>query len=801
MDFLARLLDTSDFPPRWMCGSWSDGHGWLHILSDIGVFSAYFAIPLVLAYFLARRRDLPFRRIFVLFAAFILLCGTTHLMEAIIFWWPAYRLAGMLKLITAVVSWVTVLALFRVVPGVLTMRTPEELEREITARRQAEEALLRSNAELELRVQERTTDLTKVVAALRDERELLRTTLASIGDGVIVTDHDEKVTFLNGVAESLTGWTTAEANSAPLAEVFKIVNEHSRLPVQSPAQRALAEGVVVGLANHTVLIAKDGSECPIEDSAAPIRSKPGQVVGCVLVFRDVTDRRREELERARSEQRLRFVMDSMPQKIFTARPNGDLDYLNPFWTEFTGLPFEEICDWGWKQFIHPEDLEENVRVWKRSVDTGEPFQFEHRFRRADGEYRWHISRARAMKDADGKVQMWVGSNTEIHEQKQISNELKQLTAELSQADGHKNEFLAMLAHELRNPLAPIRNALQIVQLSRGNGEAVLTASEMMERQIAQMVRLVDDLLDVSRITRGKIDLRLERTDLASIIAQAVETCRPAIDSARHELKVDLPDEPVYLNADPIRLAQAFGNLLNNATKYTDPEGRISVIARRDGNDVIVSVRDNGIGIPPEMLPKVFEMFTQVDRSLERTQGGLGIGLTLVQRLVQLHGGSVSAFSEGKGQGSEFTVRLPILPQEARQATKPAQSDLGSAQSRRILVVDDNRDSASSLAMLLTISGHKSHTAFDGQEAVEAAETIKPDVILMDIGLPKLNGYEAAKKIRETSWGKKMVLVALTGWGQEEDRRKSKEAGFDAHLVKPVDFGTLTQLLGDLPPPG
>ncbi len=528
----------------------------------------------------------------------------------------------------------------------------------------------------------------------------------------------------------------------------------------------------------------------------------GAVIGVLIT--DLTAQRHHEQLTAvnnalrESEQRLRFVMDSMPQKIFTATPNGDVDYFNPIWTEFTGLTFEQIRDWGWTQFIHPDDLDENVRVWRHSIATGEPFQFEHRFRRADGEYRWHLSRALPMRDAAGRVLMWIGSNTEVHEQWQTANKLRQLAAELSDADRRKNEFLAMLAHELRNPLAPIRNALEILRLTGGGGEAAQPASEMMERQVGQMVRLVDDLLDVSRISRGKIELRKERIELASVVHYAVEVIRPLCKSMDHELTVTLAPQPMYLNADPARLAQVVGNLLNNACKFTERGGRIWLTVEREGGQAVIRVRDTGIGIAAGELSRIFEMFTQVDISLERTRSGLGIGLSLAKNLVEMHGGTVAAQSAGIGQGSEFVVRLPIMVEMPKPPPpEPTVSEPTPTTVRRILVVDDNRDSAESLATLLGLTGNKTHTAYDGLEAVEAAAAFKPDVVLLDIGLPKMNGFEAARKIRAGPWGKKMVLVALTGWGQEEDRQKSRDAGFDGHLVKPVDHAALTKLLAAL----
>ena len=364
---------------------------------------------------------------------------------------------------------------------------------------------------------------------------------------------------------------------------------------------------------------------------------------------------------------------------------------------------------------------------------------------------------------------------------------------LQEADRRKNEFLALLAHELRNPLATIRNAVSILRKTSGDAGSVDSTCGMLERQVSHMVRLVDDLLDVSRITRNKIELRKERVELAAIIHHSVEACRPLAESAQLNVSVSLPPAPLYLHADPVRLAQVFSNILNNACKYTEPGGRISFSAERQGSDVVVTVKDTGMGIPPDKLDSVFEMFTQIDRTLERSQGGLGIGLTLAKRLVEMHDGTISAHSEGPGRGSEFVVRLPILIGTPKAET-PKPTAEPTALPRRILVVDDNTDAASSLALLLKITGNETHIANDGLEAVGAAEKFRPDVVLLDIGLPKLNGYDACRRIREQPWGQNMVIVALTGWGQEEDRRRSKDAGFDGHLIKPVDYAALMKVL-------
>lgn len=381
----------------------------------------------------------------------------------------------------------------------------------------------------------------------------------------------------------------------------------------------------------------------------------------------------------------------------------------------------------------------------------------------------------------------------------LEERVEERSAALREADRRKDEFLATLAHELRNPLAPLKNALELMKAADGDREQIDQARSAMERQVGQMVRLVDDLLDVSRISRDKLVLRSERVELAEVLRHALETCRPLVESAGHELSVTLPSEPIYLDADAARLAQVFGNLLNNACKYTEPRGHISLSVERCGPDVFVAIKDTGVGIPPEMLAAVFDLFTQVDRSLERAAGGLGIGLSLVKRLVEMHGGRVSARSEGHGRGSEFVVSLPVATE--RQETQPVapSAEAVSPAKRRILVVDDNRDGADTLCKLLRLLGNDAQTAYDGLEAVERAAAWKPEAILLDIGLPKMNGHEVCRAVREQPGGKEVFIIALTGWGQEDDRRKSTEAGFDLHLVKPVDRRSLMEALASASP--
>ncbi len=491
---------------------------------------------------------------------------------------------------------------------------------------------------------------------VRASEERLATTLRSIGDAVIATDEKGHITMTNPVAESLTGWSFAEARGRPLDDVFRIVNENTRETVESPVAKLLREGGIVGLANHTVLIRKTGGETAIEDSGAPISDSAGVMTGVVLVFRDAT-------------------------------------------------------------------------------------------------------RERAAQNA------------------------------LRTADRRKDEFLATLSHELRNPLAPIRQAAGLAAHADAKPEQIRWGLAVIERQAAHMARLLDDLLDVSRITRGRLEVRRTRVALRGIVESAVETAQPTIDAGKHRLRVELPAEPLFLDADALRIAQVVGNLLTNAAKYTPPGGDIRLAAARDGDQLVLRVADNGIGLAARDLPHIFEMFAQVKPTLDRKEAGLGIGLALSKALVELHGGTLEARSAGPGQGSEFIARLALAPSDAAADTAAASASMPDAGVRRlrVLLADDNRDACDSLEMLLTIEGSEVRTAYDGESALALMAQFRPDIALLDIGMPHMNGYELAAEVRKQPWGADIHLVAVTGWGQADDRRRSLEAGFDTHLVKPVDF--------------
>ena len=1054
--------------------------------------------------------------------------------------------------------------------------------------------------------------------ALHLRPEWSRVTLASIGDAVITTDTEGRVTFLNSVAQSLTGWTQDEAAGVSVETVFKIVHPETRMIVESPTVRALREGVNVGLTNRTLLIAKDGTELPIgpiDDSAAPIRNDKGELAGVVLVFRDITELCRQEravqvalayadniiatlrepfvvldknlrvktanrtfyatfhvekeetegrfifdlgngqwniprlrtllddvlsnhhpvhdfdmeydfpvigkkimllnarrfesveshsdmillaiediterkqaefalemknerlhllwetagvllsatdpdamlhgllakvgpqlgvdayfnfmvddrgdalrlvscegipketvhtIERLEfgksicgtvaflrqtlvvthiqqsddpkaelvkslglrayvcnplicdnlllgtlsfgsrskdefdpdelaflqtisqyvavayaklrtqaavneSEKRFRFILDSIPQKLVTTKPDGSVDYFNPQWMEYTGLTFEQIKDFGWKQFIHSDDVNEHVREWLHSTQTGEVYEHESRFRRADGEYRWHVSRGVPMRNEAGQIVMWVGANTDIDdiklielalkdseiryrrlfeaakdgilildtvtgritdanpfmsellgyshehflgkelweiglfsdkaaneaavrtlqdkgyiryehlplktsqglrvevevvanayreerhkviqcnirditERSQLEKQMQEQSLALADLHRRKDEFLAMLSHELRNPLAPITNAVQLLSLQKNENQLQLQARTIIKRQVGQLTRLVDDLLEISRITTGRIHIQPERVALNGIAERAVETTRPLMDLHRHELTVTVSPQPIWLHADAARLEQVIVNLLTNAAKYTHDGGHISLTVQQEGDEAVLRVRDTGVGITPELLPRIFELFTQAERSLDRSQGGLGIGLCLVQRLVEMHGGRVEALSV-LSQGSEFIVHLPVMVTPGSLPQSPSEETAEpTGPCLRILVVDDNVDAAQTLGLLLKASGHDVRTAYDGLSAVEVALDFGPSVALLDIGLPGIDGYEVAKRLRQAPTLSGVVLVAMTGYGQEGDKLRSQDAGFNHHLVKPADFGKVQEIL-------
>jgi PAS domain S-box-containing protein len=515
----------------------------------------------------------------------------------------------------------------------------------------------------------------QVEADLRTQREWLHVTLNSIGDAVITTDETGRVTLMNPTAERLTGWTDEEAKGRPLREVFEIVNEQTRRPVESPVDKVLERGCVVGLANHTVLIARDGTERPIDDTAAPIRGADEDLRGVVLVFHDVSDRRTME------------------------------------------------------------------------------------------------------------------------------RQLQQRANDLEESDRRKDEFIAVLAHELRNPLAPIRAAGQVLKLGGARPEAVEQVAEIVERQSEHLSALVDDLLDVSRVTRGKISLRRECLNFTEIVRASTMLFQQRCESSGVSFAVDLPEEPLWVDGDRTRLTQIIENLLDNSCKFTDEGGTVAVSLAADtgGRCAALSIRDTGMGLEPEMKKRLFVPFAQADRTLDRSKGGLGLGLALVKGLVDLHEGEISAHSDGPGCGAEFLVRLPLADPPPQAAEVDANGDATTATTRlRVLIIEDNRDVANMVSMLVSLLGHEVLAAHTGDHGIEIARTKQPDVVLCDIGLPGMSGHDVARNLREDPACRNLRLIALSGYGQAQDKQRAREAGFDGHLTKPVDMESLRESLNGRP---
>ena len=758
--------------------------------------------------------------------------------------------------------------------------------------------------------------------APHEQPAMLRITLASISDGVITTDTKGLVTFLNPVAQSVTGWTQADAVGLPLEKIFKIINEESRHTVENPVTRTLRESKVVGLANHTLLITNDGTEKSIGYTAAPIHDVNGEVVGVALVFRDITERRLQERLLQDTLNYAEAILATLREPFIVLDDNLRIKTANRSFYETFKVPPKEtedkfIYDLGNGQWnlpelrtllkevlsnnhpIHDFEVEQTFpaighrvmrlnagrltsvnsqpdlvllaieditdrhnaeialrnseirfrRLFETAKDgililessTGKitdanPFISELLGYRPDellGKELWQIglfqdiesSRAafRQLQDqgyiryhnlplvtkAERRVEVEFVSNLySVNHQPVIqcnirdNTEHHQLERAQAQAEAlvdlhrRKDEFLAMLSHELRNPLAAITNAVELLDLER-DAAFQQKARTIIRRQVGNLVVLVNDLLEVSRVLSGRIQLHQEELDLRGVAQEAVETARTLIDQRKHRLNVAFPQEPAWLLGDAIRLEEVIVNLLSNAAKYTPEGGDIWLSIEEEGEEVVIRVKDSGVGIAPDLLPQIFDLFTQAQRTLDRSQGGLGIGLTVVRKVIEMHGGTTEAHSSGLGQGSEFIVRLPALRWPARPAKIYATKSAQPVQTWRVLVVDDNADSADSIAAILETSGHEVQVAYSAQKALEMAVEHQPDIVLLDIGLPDMDGYEVAKQLRQTPELKEMRLIAITGYGQQSDRERSREAGFDEHMVKPVEWQKLEELLTSL----
>jgi PAS domain S-box-containing protein len=744
--------------------------------------------------------------------------------------------------------------------------------------------------------------------------EWLHVALNSIGDAVIATDAHGFVQLMNPVAEELTGWTAAEARGQRLQDIFRIMNERTRQPLEDPCRKVLATGRTVGLANHTVLISRQGNERPIDDSAAPITNEVGEILGVVLVFRDATEARRAQ----ETAERLAAIVEYSDDAIIGKDLQGTIISWNAAAERLYGYTAQEAVGQPISLIVPPERQAELKAMMERLVrgervehletlrlkrdgtridvsltvspiknaygevigaskiaqDIGQRKRAEEALRTSEArkaaffrtaldciismdhegrvlEFNTAAERTFGYREADvlGKelasliippamreqhkrglahylatgegpvldrrlemigmrsdgtelpVELTVtrivvngppvftAHLRDITDRKELENKLRQYIADLSEADRRKDEFLAMLAHELRNPLAAIDYSMQLLSSSPNQ---LLFATEITQRQVRQLTRLIDDLLDVSRITTNKIQLRKEPVDAGVLVSRAVGSARPAIEERNHRLSVDIANQEMPLYADPTRIEQVIVNLLTNAAKYTPEGGDIRVKAYPENEHVVIKVRDSGVGIPREMLSRVFELFMQVEPTLDRARGGLGIGLTVVRHLTEMHGGTVSAASEGLGKGSEFSIHLPLSSICQSAATPTADPAFRSG--LRILVVEDNVDTARTLSLLLQGLGCTTQEVHEGPPVVDAAKSFQPDVILLDIGLPGLDGYQVAQLIRQTPELSHVRLVAITGYGQQQDRERSRDAGFDDHLVKPVQFDSLVKIL-------
>jgi PAS domain S-box-containing protein len=503
----------------------------------------------------------------------------------------------------------------------------------------------------------------------------------------------------------------------------------------------------------------------------------------------------------------RLIVDAVEDyAIFTMDPEGKVASWNPGAERLLGWAAEEILGRDSACFFTPEDVQKGAAEGelRKAAETGRASDDRWHVRK-NGSYFFASGITSSLRDAQGALLGYVKIMRDRTDRKRLDEELRNRADALARADEDKDEFLAVLAHELRNPLAPVFYALKLLDEKPLDDPNRWYIRRIVDRQMRRLARLIDDLLDVSRIRTGKVELRKARVDLNSVIGHAVEVARPLAEDRGHGLAVSLPPEPVWLEADPVRLEQVFTNLLSNAIKFTEDRGAISLSAEREGQEVIVRVRDTGVGIPPDLLPRIFDLFTQGDRSLDRVRDGLGIGLTLSRRLVELHGGTIEAHSDGVGRGSEFVVRLPAFlhhvapPDEAPASARAAAAEKRSPSSRplRVLVVDDSEDTTELLGTLLEMAGHSIQVAHTGPSALEVAAAFRPDAIILDIGLPGLDGYQVAQRLREDPALQSVTLIAATGYGQEEDLRRSREVGFDHHLVKPIDPGELQRLLAEL----
>ncbi len=550
-------------------------------------------------------------------------------------------------------------------------------------------------------------------------------------------------------------------------------------------------------AEEYMIMRPDGTTRWIWDRGFPIADESGRVVRVAGIAEDITERKRVEEAFREGEERFRTLADATPVLIWGSGTDKLCNYFNKRWFDFTGRSADEEMGVGWTQGVHPDDRDRCLQTYHRAFDARQPFTMEYRLKRHDGDFRWVIDTGVPRFTPDGTFYGYIGSCIDINDRKRVEEELRQ-------SDRRKEEFLAVLSHELRNPLAPIQTAVDLLEHNGTINAGSQRQLAMIKRQVGNLKRLVDDLLDISRISRGKIELRKEIVELAAVVGQAVEAVQPLFDDHEQELHVSIPDQPILVEADVTRLEQILLNLLINTSRYTPRGGRIWLDVEPLENEVFIRVRDTGIGIEPDLLPKVFDLFSQGERSAGRSREGGGIGLSLARNLVELHGGTITAHSQGAHRGSEFVVKFPIAArasaesEQTRQVSQPDSSEV--LPRRRILIVDDNVQAADGLGILLSeFLGQEVRVVYSGEAALDLAGSFRPQVILLDLEMPGMDGYAVASRLREQSEFSDAVIVAVTGWGYEEYRRRSREIGFDLHLVKPVTVREVKAMLGELKP--
>jgi PAS domain S-box-containing protein len=778
---------------------WSWGNPGLHQLADALISLACLVISLFLIlHYLRpwRRREVPYRGIVWLLAGFFLLCAASCLQNVVDS--PANPLNGVVSLIMAGLSCTALLGLACQVCKTQAPCHPREFEKEMAERRRAEAELTQVNARL---------------SALLD---------ASTEVSIIATDPDGLITVFNPGAEQMLGYSAEEmvgkATPVLLHDADEVSAHAARLSAEfgtriggfsAFVERARRGGHEV---REWTYIRKDGSRLTVLLAVTAVFDSEGQIDGFLGIATDVTERLRVERMLRSSESRFRRLVDANIFGVVFGDIDGNISDANDAFLEMVGYTRQEMASGRlpWDALVPPGSVRSlsRCRVELKRWGRCAPFELECQPREGQS---LPVLLGVALLDENQPITSGaavVAFCLDLTQQKHLEAQLRKHADELAEMDVRKNEFLAMLGHELRNPLAPIRNAVKIMKQRGSDDPDTCWAREVIDQQIRQMAHLIDDLLEISRVTRGKVRLQKEVVDVRTIVAYAVETSRPVIDAHGHRLSLALPPGAIKVDADPVRMAQVLSNLLNNAAKYTTDGGLIRLSIAEEVDHVVFRVRDNGIGIPPEMLARVFDLFAQADRSLDRSQGGLGLGLTLVRSLVEMHGGTVRAVSAGLDEGSEFHVRLPLWkpgsvempddrPATAVVASPPPACSRRAPAARKVLVVDDNVTSARSLEKLLCLEGHEAHVVHDGPSVFEIINKRQFDVVFMDIGLPGMTGYEVAQRLRRQPELGNPLLVAVTGYAEDEARRLSREAGFDHHLVKPVDPETILALLSSL----